>query len=158
MVDKFWSAASIDNPADLRSEFNKLIDGSGMFDGIGVPLLLRDMSPALSPSYCPVEGSTYDDDKYFQGESHEWVERFVRGYFTQSFGRGLAENKVLIYLKFDADPKFDDAIYRIRTNTHGKIYYPIERIEKWVLTGVEDRRYDDGKIAYFLCVGERQPI
>lgn len=172
MADNFWSMASIDVPADLRTEFNRLIDGHGSFDGIGVFMVLRSMTDVFCDCYDPAQGSG-TNCKFCLGESYKWTESYVHGYFTQTFGRSITgireefilrgpgyfdHGKALIYLKFDANPKAGDAIFRIRLNTEGAIYYPIDRIEKWKITAVEDKRYDRGRIAYFICLCEREEV
>lgn len=170
MADKFWGQASVDNPADLRTEFEHLIDGHGAFDGIGQILVLRKLSDSFCVCYDRVEGSS-SDCKYCKGESYSWEETYHRAYFTQTFGRGLAgvrqqhvleppgymdEGKALVYMKVSAAPKAGDKIFRVRLNEEGSIYYPIERTEKWKITAVEDKRYDKARLAYYICLCERE--
>lgn len=172
MADKFWSRASISDPADLREEFQKLIDGHGAFDGIGTYLVHRKLNTTRCECWDSVDGSS-SDCKYCQGESYKWTEEYVLGYFTQTFGRALAgattmhrlespgyfdQDKALVYLKHDAEVSTGDAIYRIRLNDEGNIYYPIERIEKWRVVNVEDKRYDRARLAYNLCLCEREEV
>lgn len=171
-ADNFWSIATTDQ-VDLRTEFNELIDGKSGFAGIGQIMVLRKMDPDnFCVCYDEVQGSSYDC-KYCLGETYQWTENYIRGYFTQTFGRSLVatssvhqltpvgymdKDRSLIYLKFDEAPKTGDAIFRIELNDDGNPYYPISRIEKWRIVNVEDKRYDGAKIAYNLCLCERNEI
>lgn len=169
-MGNIWSSAtkiSVFSGPSLRDEFNLLID-----EGIGQYLIHRSMDSQKCACWNETYGSS-SDCKYCFGETYRWTESFVLGYFTQTFGRSLAapsnvhvlhdigfmdQDKALIYLKFDATPKTGDAIFRIRTNIDGKPYYPVERIEKWRLTNVEDKRAEGGKLMYFICVCERTEV
>lgn len=170
MADKFWSQANISNPADLKDEFDRLIDGHGAFDGIGQVLVLRAMSSDFCVCWDQIEGSS-SNCKYCKGESYSWSETYHRAYFTQSFGRGITgirqqsvleppgymdEGKALVYMKSSASPSAGDKIFRVRLNDAGSIYYPIERTEKWKIVSVEDKRYDRAKLAYYICLCERE--
>ena len=170
MADKFWSQASFDNPADLQTEFNRLIDGYGANDGIGQILVLRALSSSFCVCYDRTQGSS-SDCKYCKGESYTWTETYHRAYFTRTFGRGITgiqqhsilappgymdEGKALVYMKASAAPSAGDKIFRVRLNDEGSIYYPIERIEKWKIVAVEDKRYDRARLAYYICLCERE--
>jgi hypothetical protein len=170
MPDKFWQQATFDNPVDLRTEFDQLIDGANAFDGIGQILILRSMSSEFCVCYDPVQGSS-SDCKYCLGETYVWTEAYHRAYFTQTFGRGITgirqqsklegpgyfdEGKALVYMKASAAPTPGDKIHRVRLNDAGSLYYPIERIEKWKITAVEDKRYDRARLAYYICLCERE--
>ena len=171
-VDKFWAAATAQTDGDLRTEFNELVNGKSGFGGIGQILVIRSMTTTHCACYDSIHGSAYDC-KYCQGEGYTWTERYIRAYFTQTFGRSLAgsanvhqlepvgfmdKDRSLIYLKYDEAPKTGDAIYRISLNDDGNPYYPIERTEKWRVVNVEDKRYENAKIAYNLCLCERSEI
>lgn len=168
--DKFWSKATFDNPADLKTEFDELIDGAGSFDGIGQLLILRVLSSDFCVCYDSVQGSS-SDCKYCLGESYTWVETYHRAYFTQTFGRGITgirqqsvleppgyfdRGKALVYMKVSAEPSPGDKIFRVRLTDTGSIYYPIDRVQKWKITGVEDKRYDRARVAYYICLCERE--
>ena len=170
MADKFWDQASVNSPADLRTEFEHLIDGYGSFDGIGQILVLRKMDTTFCVCYDRVQGSSHDC-KWCSGESYTWVETYHRAYFTQTFGRGITgvrqelmleppgymdEGKALTYMKVSAAPSPGDKIFRIRLNDVGSVYYPVDRIEKWKITGIEDKRYDKARLAYYICLCERE--
>ena len=172
MADKFWSQASFDNPADLKIEFDRMIDGYAANEGIGQIMVLRSMSNTYCVCYNPVTGGD-NDCKYCKGESYVWTESYHRAYFTQTFGRSIAgvrqqhilenpgymdEGKALCYMKASAAPSAGDKIFRIRLNDDGSIYYytGIERIEKWEITAVEDKRYDRARLAYYICLCERE--
>ena len=171
---KLWGSQVIQSTVeiDLREEFNRLIDGYGGTAGLGQFLILRHMSTEKCVCWDPVAGSA-NDCKYCKGETYKFEETFVRGYFTQTFGRSLSsmssthvlhepgyfdQDKALIYLKFDAPAVAGDAIFRIRINTEGNPYYPTERIEKWRVTGVEDKRAEGGKLIYNICLCERTEV
>lgn len=174
MPDKFWSQINYQTPADLREEFDKLIDGHVSFDGIGQFLLVRNLSTTFCVCYDQVEGSAVNC-KFCQGEGYTWNEGYIRGYFTQTFGRSLSgaasthsleapgyfdKDKALIYVKAGDTVKTGDAIYRIALNNDGSIYYSensgIERTEKWRVVNVEDKRYDLSRLAYNICTCERE--
>jgi len=170
MADKFWTQADVDNPADLKTEFDRIIDGYAGFDGAGQILVLRTLSSSFCVCYDRVQGSS-SDCKYCKGESYTWTETYHRAYFTQTFGRGITgirqqsvlespgymdEGKALVYMKVSAAPKAGDKIFRVRLNDAGSLYYPIERIEKWKITAVEDKRYDRARLAYYICLCERE--
>ncbi len=170
MPDKFWSQATYDNPADLQEEFDHLIDGFGANEGIGQIHVLRSFSSDFCVCYDPVAGSS-SDCKYCLGETYQFSEAYHRAYFTQTFGRGITgvrqqsvlkppgyidNGKALIYMKVSASPKAGDSIFRLRINDSGSIYYPIERTEKWRITAVEDKRYDRARLAYYICLCERE--
>lgn len=172
MADNFWTQADVNNPADLRAEFEHLIDGYGGFDGIGQVHVLRRLSREGEFCVCwdAVQGSS-SDCKYCQGESYVWTEAYHRAYFTQTFGRGITgvrqqnilepvgymdEGKALVYMKASAAPRAGDAIYRLKLNDEGALYYPIERVEKWKISAVEDKRYDRARLAYYICLCERE--
>jgi len=172
MADNFWTQANVNNPADLRTEFDHLIDGYGGFDGIGQILVLRKMSSDFCVCYDTVQGSS-SDCKYCNGESYTWAETYHRAYFTQTFGRGITgareqsvleppgymdEGKALVYMKISAIPKPGDKIFRVRLNDAGSLYYPIERIEKWKINAIEDKRYDRARLAYYICLCEREDV
>lgn len=159
---------------NLRDEFNALIDGAGGSPGLGQFLLIRKMDRDKTKCACYDEthGSS-SDCKYCEGEIYEWTEEYLRGHFTQTFGRSLSaasllhrlqpqgifdEDKALIYLKYDSDPRTGDAVYRIRTDIDGSPYYPIEKIEKWRIVNSEDRREEGGAIAFFICLCERLEV
>ncbi len=169
-VDKFWTLADSETPADLSIEFKRLIQGHGAFTGIGQFHVLRVLTSVFCVCYNRVHGSS-SDCKFCLGESYTWTEKYHRAYFTQTFGRGITgirqqhileepgqidEGKALVYMQVSANPKSGDAIFRLRLNDEGGIYYPIERIEKWRITGVEDKRYDRAKLAYYICLCERE--
>jgi hypothetical protein len=170
MPDKFWQQATYNNPVDLKTEFDQLIDGADAFDGIGQIIVLRSMSSDFCVCYDEVQGSS-SDCKYCLGESYSWTETYHRAYFTQTFGRGITgvrqehvleppgyfdEGKALVYMKVSAGPVAGDKIHRVRLNDEGSVYYPIERIEKWKITAVEDKRYDRARLAYYICLCERE--
>ena len=172
MADNFWTQANINNPADLRTEFNNLIDGFSGFDGIGQILVLRAMSSAFCVCWDAIQGSS-SDCKYCEGETYSWEETYHRAYFTQTFGRGITgareqsilespgymdEGKALVYMKVSAAPTAGDKIFRVRLNDEGSLYYPIERIEKWKINAVEDKRYDKARLAYYICLCEREEV
>jgi hypothetical protein len=46
-------------------------------------------------------------------------------------------------------------MFRVRLKTTGKPYYPVERVEKWRMVNVEDRRQEDGELAFWLVLCER---
>ena len=170
MSDRFWQQATYDNPVDLKTEFDNMIDGEGSFDGVGQIHVLRSLSADFCVCWDAVQGSS-SDCKYCLGESYTWTEAYHRLYFTQTFGRGITgirqqhvleapgymdEGKALVYMKADAAPQAGDSIFRLRLNTEGSIYYPIERTEKWKITAVEDKRYDRARLAYYICLCERE--
>jgi hypothetical protein len=171
VADKLWQKASYNMPADLKEEFDKLIDGHGAFEGIGQVLLLRSLSLDFCACWDAIQGSS-SDCKFCLGESYTWEESYHKAYFTQSFGRGITgvrqeqileppgymdEGKSIVYMKAFAAPKDGDKIFRLGLNDSGSIYYPnIERIEKWKITGVEDKRYDRSRLAYYICLCERE--
>ena len=170
MPDKFWQQASATNPIDLKVEFDEIIDGTGSFDGIGQVLILRALTTEFCVCYDPVQGSS-SDCKFCLGESYTWSEGYHRAYFTQTFGRSIAgisqqsvlespgyfdKNKALVYMKASAMPTAGDKIFRVRLNDIGSLYYPIERIEKWKIVAIEDKRYDRARLAYYICLCERE--
>jgi hypothetical protein len=170
MPDKFWTQANVNNPADLKTEFDRLIDGYAGFEGIGQILALRKLNSDFCVCYDAVQGSS-SDCKYCKGESYTWTESYHRAYFTQTFGRGITgvrqqsileppgymdEGKALVYMKTSAAPSAGDKIFRVRLNDAGSLYYPIERIEKWKIVAVEDKRYDRARLAYYICLCERE--
>ena len=170
MADKFWTQATTTNQADLKTEFDRLIDGYAGFEGIGQVLVLRTMAASFCVCWDAVQGSS-SDCKYCKGESYTWAETYHRAYFTQTFGRGITgvrqqsvleppgymdEGKALVYMKVSAAPSAGDKIFRVRLNNEGSIYYPIERVEKWKITAVEDKRYDRARLAYYICLCERE--
>jgi hypothetical protein len=170
MADKFWTQANVENPADLKTEFDRLIDGYAGFEGVGQILALRKLTSVFCVCYDAVQGSS-SDCKYCKGESYTWEETYHRAYFTQTFGRGITgvrqqnvleppgymdEGKALVYMKTSAAPKAGDKIFRVRLNDAGSLYYPIERTEKWKIVAVEDKRYDRARLAYYICLCERE--
>ena len=170
MADKFWTQANVDNPADLKTEFDRLIDGYAGFDGIGQILVLRSLTTVFCVCYDAVQGSS-SDCKYCKGESYTWKETYHRAYFTQTFGRSITgirqqsvleppgymdEGKALVYMKASAEPTVGDKIFRVRLNDVGSLYYPIERTEKWKVVAIEDKRYDRARLAYYICLCERE--
>ena len=68
----------------------------------------------------------------------------------------MDEGKALVYMKASAAPRAGDGIYRLKLNDEGSLYYPIERTEKWKVTAVEDKRYDRARLAYYICLCERE--
>jgi hypothetical protein len=68
----------------------------------------------------------------------------------------MDEGKALVYMKTSAAPKAGDKIFRVRLNDAGSLYYPIERTEKWKIVAVEDKRYDRARLAYYICLCERE--
>lgn len=173
MPDRFWQQATYDNPVDLKTEFDNLIDGEGSSEGIGQTVILRSLSSSFCVCWDAVEGSS-SDCKFCLGESYTWTEAYHLVYFTQTFGRGITgvrqqsileapgymdEGKALVYMKVSAAPKAGDKIFRIDLNSAGSIYYPdVERIEKWKITAVEDKRYDRARLAYYICLCEREEV
>lgn len=172
---KFWRQnRQVGQIADLREEATKMILGSGGFEGIGQNLVLRRMSRTgeRCPCWDEVKGSS-SDCKYCEGEPYQWSEDYVRGHFTQSYGRALSaafgvhrlepegifdRDRALIYLTYDADVKTGDTMFRIRTNEDGATYYPVQRIEKWRVVHAEDRREERGRIAFYICLCERVEV
>lgn len=156
---------------NLRKEFNDLVLGQGSYQGIGQFMALRvmDRDGARCPCWNATRGSS-SNCKYCKGESFAWTEKWVRGYFTQTFGRALVgaaqgyelrpagyfdHDKALMYLPAEAEPLTGDAVFRIKLNVDGKPYYPIERVEKWRAVNVEDRRQERGELAFWLVLCER---
>ena len=171
-ADHFWTQADVSSPGDLKTEFDRLINGYGSFGGIGQIHVLRSLTSVFCVCWDPVQGSS-SDCKYCDGESYVWTESYHRAYFTQTFGRGITgvrqehileppgymdEGKAITYMMASAAPKVGDSIFRIRLNDAGSLYYPIERTEKWRITGVEDKRYDLAKLAYYICLCEREEV
>lgn len=144
---------------DLYEEFNKLIKGHKGCEGIGQLLILRHFDKTKrAPGYDPLfGGSTLDP--WDDSEKYQWEEKYVLGHFTQTYGRALssanqAGERAMIYLMAEADVKSGDRLYRIKTNNDGSAYYPVQRIEKWNILEVEDRRQEHSKVAFYICVCE----
>jgi len=169
-IPPIWNA-STSPTADLRKEFDDLVLGRGSYPGIGVFMLLRMMDRSGKRCLCwnETRGSS-TNCSYCKGESFQWTEEWVRGWFTQTFGRSLTgatqmetllppgifdHDKAIMYLPATANPATGDAMFRIRLNAEGKPYYPIERIEKWRCVNVEDRRQESGELAFWLVLCER---
>ena len=168
-ISQVWNTSS--QGVDLRKEFNDLVLGKGSYTGIGVFMMHRimDRTGARCPCWNQTRGSS-SSCRYCKGESFAWTETWVRGWFTQTYGRALTaatvanellppgifdKDKALMYLPHTADPKTGDALFRIRMDSDGKPYYPIERTEKWRCVNVEDRRQENGELAFWLCLCER---
>ena len=169
-ADRFWTSADSTSPADLKLEFERLINGHGSFEGVGQIHVFRSLTKEFCVCWDAVQGSS-SDCKFCLGESYVWTEAYHRAYFTQTFGRSITgtrqshilepmgyldEGKANVYAMASAAPKVGDSIFRVRLNDAGSLYYPIERIEKWRITGVENKRYDRGKLAYYICLCERE--
>lgn len=178
-MSKFWHKNSQSNyslwdsasDVDLREEFNKLVLGYNGKPGIGHHILLRKLDwSKRAHGWDPVYGGS-TADPWDDREPYQWTEELVIGYFTQTFGRALVgaatanelapwgyfdNDKALIYLTAGTLPKIGDIAYRIKTDENGSAYYPIERIEKWRFSSVEDRRQEGREIAFYICVCERE--
>jgi len=169
-IPAIWNTAGT-HGVDLRKEFNDLVLGHGTYTGIGVFMLHRLMDRAGTRCLCwnQNRGSS-TNCKYCKGESFQWTEQWVRGYFTQTFGRALTaatvanelllpgifdKDKAMMYLPHTATPETGDSMFRIRMDSEGKPYYPIERTEKWRCVNVEDRRQENGELAFWLVLCER---
>ena len=169
-IPSIWQSGSPVG-VDLRQEFNNLVLGHGTYPGIGQFILHRIMDRSGTRCLCwdQNRGSS-SNCKYCKGESFSWTEEWVRGWFTQTYGRSLTgatetntllppgqldHDKALMYLPEDTQPQTGDALFRIRLNTEGKPYYPVERIEKWRAVNVEDRRQESGELAFWLVLCER---
>ena len=156
---------------NLRDHFNKLVLGDGATQGLGIYMLHRilDRGKVRCACWDQNRGSS-SNCKFCKGESYTWSEVWVRGYFTQTYGRSLTaatqvnelrevgivdHDKCLIYLPADYMPETGDAMFRIRLNVEGKPYYPVERVEKWRCVNVEDRRQENGEVAFWLILCER---
>lgn len=182
MADNFWrtknqgDADFAENPScepDLRREFDELIQGHLGCEGIGQLMVLRQLDHSKpAHGYDKYYGGS-TDDPWDEQEIFQWTEKYVLGHFTQTFGRALSshtqlhqlresgywdKDKALIYLMSDSGPKTGDSIFRLNTNKDGNAYYPIERIEKWKVVNVEDRRQEKRKVAFYICVCERVEV
>jgi hypothetical protein len=168
-IPPLWTDSSL--TVNLRQEFDDLVLGKGSYLGIGIFIMhrLMDRAGGRCPCWNENRGSS-SNCRYCKGESFAWTEEWVRGYFTQTFGRSLTggtvanqllpegifdKDKALIYLPSTATPATGDSMFRIRLNAEGKPYYPIERVEKWRCVNVEDRRQENGELAFWLVLCER---
>jgi hypothetical protein len=169
ILNSLWTSNNI--AINLREEFNQVVLGCRGDPGIGQFMVLRSLSRSgiRCPCWDETRGSS-SNCKYCKGESLSWTEKWVRGHFTQTYGRSLVAasqtldlkvegifnlDKALIYLPFDAEPAIGDSLFRIKITVDGKPYYPIERIEKWRAVHVEDRRQEGGIVAFWLVLCER---
>ena len=164
-----WQSSSAG--VDLRQEFNDLVLGKGSYLGMGIIMMHRIMDRNGVRCLCWNENrGSSSNCKYCKGESYAWTEEWVRGYFTQTFGRSLTgatianelrsagifdKDKAMMYLPYTATPATGDSLFRIRLDSEGKPYYPIERVEKWRCVNVEDRRQENGELAFWLVLCER---
>jgi hypothetical protein len=156
---------------NLRDEFNKLVLGHGSTPGLGIYMMHRilDRGKVRCACWDQNRGSS-SHCKFCKGESYSWSEVWVRGYFTQTYGRSLTaatqvnelrqagqfdHDKAIMYLPADSTPETGDAMFRIRLDMNGKPYYPVERVEKWRCVNVEDRRQENGEVAFWLILCER---
>lgn len=156
---------------DLRSEFNELVLGTSSSPGLGIYMMHRilDRGKVRCACWNQNRGSS-SHCKFCKGESFSWSEIWVRGYFTQTYGRSLTaatqvnelrqagqfdHDKCIIYLPAVYTPETGDAMFRIRLDVDGKPYYPFERVEKWRMVNVEDRRQENGEVAFWLILCER---
>jgi hypothetical protein len=167
---KAFHSWDTDDNLDLRIQFNNFVLGDEDHAGAGVFMVHRTLDKSRRCACWNINRGSSSDCKYCKGESYLWEENFIRGYFTQTYGRALIAptaadklfppgifdlDKALIYLPFDANPSTNDSVFRIKLNNDGKPYYPIERVEKWRAVAVEDRRQENGEIAFWILVCER---
>lgn len=155
---------------DLRTEFDRLIQGYRGCEGIGQLMILRKLDKTKrAHGYDEIYGGS-TNDPWDQREEYQWSEKYVLGHFTQTYGRALTaasqadllhtigrfdNDKAMAYLQSDSDPKVGDKLFRLRTLEDGSTYYPVDRIETWRITHVEDRRQEKRKIAFFIVLLER---
>lgn len=161
---------------DLKTGFEDLINGVNGCEGIGQIMVLRKMDLS-KPAHGFDElygGST--TDPWDQDELFQWTEEYLLGYFTQNFARALSglvstqplyllgkegiwdNDKALIYLKAEAEPKNGDAIFRLKMKADGTLYYPTERIEKWRVAQALDRRQEHAVLAFWICLCKRVEV
>lgn len=163
------SIHSGDLDINLRKEFESLVLGNAPYKGIGTYLVHREMTGVHCACWDNTRGSS-SNCKYCKGESFTWTEKWVRAWFTQTYGRSLTggtqlhelrpegifdKDKAIAYVPAEYKPATGDALFRIRLNAEGKPYYPIERVEKWRCVNVEDRRQENGELAFWLVLCER---
>lgn len=163
---------------DLRSEFNNLILGYHGETPIGRSFILRrmrrDSSENLVPCIC-VDDLTQEPDRdlyvcpYCLGTGNLWDEELVTAYKVVASAPGGSNAAVnfpkarsgtlyipaaRFFLSYDVNPKKDDRIVEIETDSAGNPVIPYNRIAIFEFMLVKDMRSDNGQIDYWACSGQ----
>lgn len=159
--------------SDLRQAFSEFILGVSGHEAVGRLMVHRRMDKTTKAiGYDPLRGGS-TQDPWDDGQPFQWTESFVIGYFTQTFGRGASDpaavdnlkdmgrfemDKAIVYLMSGTKPQEGDYLYRVETSEDGSAYYPIRRMDEWRVVHAEERREEHRKMAFYICVCEREEV